>query len=1017
MNSNYTKNYKNNNSNNIKKKTTVKGSSKSSVKKPNPNVIKKKEPVVVKKPNEDVVSNYIATTEEVNNIRENVMHTVPIKRRKKKQDPRDLAIILGIAIIAIIASWFLLGKILTILLTVGILLIVGCSVLLKKSSKNGKKRTVLNVILILFLSLCIIGSLGVGGFLIYVVKTAPDFDPNNLSFKQSSIMYDSNNEEILKLGAEVREDVTYEQLPQVFVDAIIATEDARFFQHNGFDASRFIVASVKQVLGKDAGGASTLSMQVVKNAYTDPSLTSGIKGIARKFTDIYLAVFQLEKNYSKEQIIEFYVNSQCLNGTVCGVEQAAQTYFGKSISDVNLAEASLLAGMFQAPTSYNPYNNPTKAQTRRSQVLYYMVRHGYITQAEADAANDIPVSSLLTTNTKTSSEYQAYIDTVLEELENKYNINPYNVSVEVYTNMNKAKQNGINAIFNGSSFNWENSVVQGAAAAIDVDTGKIIAIGAGRNRTGIRSLNFATQLKNQIGSTAKPIFDYAPGMEFLNWSTYTQFVDEPWSYSSGQAINNSDRKFMGQISIRTALAQSRNIPALKAFQTVSSQVGNSKLFDFVTSLGITPEGNNGYVHEAHSLGAFNGASPLQMAGAYAAFANGGYYNEPYTVSKIVYRDTGEVIEHKENKTQVMSDSTAFMITDSLKSAVNDGISSGAAISGVNVAAKTGTTNFDEATFKAYNLPSNAVNDAWIVGYDPDTALAMWYGYDKINKDYISTNVSAVKQRALLYKALGNAVYDKTGKDFTIPSSVVRVGVEAGSNPALLPSDNTPANQIVYEYFKAGTEPTEVSTKYVKLTAPTGLNASYNNGKVTLNWNRVNSQSGNSSYGSFGYRVYYNNTELGFTTENSFTIETTDPDGIYKVVTCFQNYTANQSDPNTYTLKTKSDNSDNGDSGSTTSCNYSITYDGKSNNSVIDLGTCSEGNTSCFDANDSKSKVKILDGTKDISSTFDITISYIKDSSSASSFDATAGDWLIKYIATAKSESSCTKTIQVKIKVN
>src|SRR5699024_2283171 len=182
--------------------------------------------------------------------------------------------------------------------------------------------------------------------------------PNALKNQQSSILYDRDGNEMTKLGAEVREDVTYDQLPQVFVDALIAIEDSRFFQHNGFDAARFLVASLKQVAGQGGGGASTLSMQVVKNKYTDATATTGIQGIIRKFTDIYLAVFKLEKNYSKEQIIEFYVNSQCFNGTVCGVEQASQMYFDKSVSDLNLAEASLLAGMFQAPSSYNPYNNP-----------------------------------------------------------------------------------------------------------------------------------------------------------------------------------------------------------------------------------------------------------------------------------------------------------------------------------------------------------------------------------------------------------------------------------------------------------------------------------------------------------------------------------------------------------------------------------------------------------------------------------------------------------------------------------
>ena len=985
MNQNYKKNYKKNTEkiSDEKKKVTIKGTSKSYQKKPDPNVIKKKDPKTVTS-NEKEVSRYKATKEEVNQIRESVTHTVPIKKRKK-MNPKDIQIILGLIIIAAIISWFMLGPIVTLILAVGIFLIIAVSALFNKLGKKSKRRTILNVILIIFLSFCILGALAVGGFMLYIVNTAPEFDPNQLKNQQSSILYDRNGNEITKLGAEVREDVTYDQLPQVFVDALISIEDSRFFQHNGFDAARFLVASLKQVTGQGGGGASTLSMQVVKNTYTDATATSGIQGIIRKFTDIYLAVFKLEKNYSKEQIIEFYVNSQCFNGTVCGVEQASQMYFGKSISDVNLAEASLLAGMFQAPSSYNPYNNPDRASERRDDVLDMMIRHGYITSAEADAARLVPVSSLLSSDGATTMKNQAFIDTVLEELESKYNINPYNVSVEVYTTMDQTKQDGVDAIFNGTTFTWENSVVQAAAAAIDIDTGEILAIGAGRNRTGIRSLNYATQVFNQIGSTAKPIFDYAPGMEYLNWSTYTQFVDEPWSYSSGQAINNSDGKFMGQISIRTALAQSRNIPALKAFQTLNKEIGNQKIYDFVTSLGIKPEttGNDTYVHEAHSLGAFNGASVLQMAGAYAAFGNGGYYNEPYSVRKVVYRDTGEVIEHESNKKQAMSDSTAFMITDCLRSAVTEGISSGANISGVNVAAKTGTTNFDAATKEYYHLPNNAVKDAWIVGYDPDIALAMWYGYEKIDSKYVSTNASAVKWRTRLYQALGNIVYDKTGKDFTAPSSVVRVGIEAGSNPAQLPSANTPADQIVYEYFKAGTEPTENSTKYVQLPTPTGLKVTYENGKVTITWSRTATQTGNENYGNYGYRVYYNNTELGFTTENTYSFETSEPYGTYKVVSSFENYTANQSSAASYTLEDK------------TAENITSSLKGRANY------TCSVNNCNITEG------VTVLDGSKDITSTVasqgGITTQFIyinedgvQDTTKKAFDDSLAGSWIIKY---------------------
>ncbi len=840
-------------------------------------------------------------------------HTPP---KKAKIDSTTIQILLGLFVILTLVSFFTMGLITTLVMDVGIILIILISMGLKKLNLSPRKRKVLNIIAIFFLTLCILASVAVGGLLVYVVATAPEFNPDNLRNKESSIIYSASDNEIARLGIELRENVKYEDLPQVFIDALVATEDSRFFQHNGFDAPRFLKATVQQLLGKDdAGGASTLSMQVVKNSYTSTT-SKGIQGIIRKFTDIYLSVFKLEKEYSKEKIIEFYVNNHPLGGTVYGVEEAAQTYFGKSIRDVNLAEAATLVGMFKAPTSYNPITHPDNAESRRATVLNLMVRHGYISKEEAEIADSIPVDSLIVRDRMTEDqfEFQAFIDLVLDELNTKYEISFTETPVLIYTTLDEAKQREINAIFDGTSsrYQWINENAQGGVGVVENSTGKLVAVGGGRKRTGKRGFSFATAIR-QIGSTAKPLFDYGPGIEYNNWSTYEQFVDEPWSYTSGTSINNSDLSYMGQMSLRTALALSRNIPAVKAFQSLDKNL----ITNFVTSLGITPD--EGYLHEAHALGAFKGASPIQMAGAYAAFASGGYYTEPYTITKIVYRSTGEEVPMKNERTQVMSDATAFMITDCLKTAVNSGISDGAKVDGVVVAAKTGTSSFTDDTKRKYSLPDNAINDAWIVGYDPDYTIGMWYGYEDIEHGY-STNITAVRERSRLFKALGNIVFSKSGKDFVAPESVVQSAVEIGSNPALLPSENTPQDQITYEYFKAGTEPTEVSTRYQRLESVTNLNASYDekNNKVTLTWNAVSRiPSGNTSYGDFGYNVYFGDTLLGFTTDTKFTFTTADPDGTYSVCSAFQNYNGNQSIPVTVTIKTDKPTSTPGESTGTT----------------------------------------------------------------------------------------------------
>lgn len=812
-----------------------------------------------------------------------------------------------VSIIAFIISWKIMGLFFTLLLFVGIIIIIAGSMLINKITKKKKSKTVINTLIIIFLSLCILGTVVVGGFFLYIIKSAPEFDVKKLTYSESTLVYDCNNELIAELGAKKRENITYDEMSEVLIDAIIATEDSRFFQHNGFDAARFLRASLGQLVGNSgAGGASTLSMQVIKNSFTS-SEASGLAGITRKFTDIYLSVFKLEKNYTKQEIIEFYANNHFLGSNAYGVEQASKTYFGKSASELNLAEASMIVGLFKAPTSYNPYTNPEAATSRRKTVLNLMYKHGYITKEERDLADSIPVESLLVGNKGDTLEFQGYIDTVVKEIQEKYKVNPYNTPMMIYTNMNKEKQTSINKIFSGETFNWENSYVQAGAAAVDVDTGKIIAIGNGRNRDVIDAYNFATDINRQIGSTAKPIVDYAPGMEYLNWSTYTIFNDSKYYYSSGQEIRNSDRGYMGNITLRTAIAQSRNIPALKAFQQVRDEIGLDAYQKFVESFGIKTED---YFHEAHSIGAFNGSNPLAMAAAYAVFANGGYYYEPYTVNKIIYRDTGEVIEYESEGKRIISDSTSFMITDTLVTAVQSGLSSGAKLSGYNIAAKTGTTNYDEETAKKLGLPSNAIPDSWLIGYDSEISIGLWYGCEKASKTQYLKSTNAVINRGKLFRAVAKEVLTK-GNKFEVPDSVVKLAIEKGSNPAKLASDSTPESQIVYEYFKKGTEPTETSIKYSKLNNVSDLKVEYNvsDMSMTLSWNPTSSKDTDSEeYGPLGYKIYKDGKYLAFTTETTYTIlNLTNPEGTYKVVTSYKNFSDNASSGATYTYKVQENN--------------------------------------------------------------------------------------------------------------
>ena len=697
----------------------------------------------------------------------------------------------------------------------------------KKKEQPKEKRKLWKVILTAFITLCIIGIVSVALFLLYIIITTEEFDPAALSNREQTVVYDKDGNIIDTLGEEKRENVTYEELPEVFIDALIATEDSRFFQHNGVDLPRFLKASFGQLIGNsEAGGASTLTMQIAKNNLTSTE-ASGIAGIIRKFQDIYLSVFYIEKQYTKEQIIEFYVNDNCLGGRIYGVKEASEYYFGKSISELSLPEASLLAGLFQAPNGLNPYTNPEGAANRRSTVLSLMVRHGYITEEEKELAEDVSIESMLAKQ-GAESDYAGYIDTVVAEVEKRTGNNPYQVSMKIYTNMDRSIQDGINDVLSGKAHTWDDEEVQAGISVVDVNTGAIVAIGAGHNRDA-GDWNYATQAKRHIGSTAKPLFDYGPGFEYNNFSTYTLFNDEPWQYSDGPEVGNWDGTYQGLITLRRALSVSRNVPALKTFQ----QVNKKNIIEFVTSLGIEAEIEGNTLHEAHALGAFEpGSTTLEMASAFAAFANGGYYIEPSTVIKIEYRDTGEVIEFNNDKERVMSDSTAYLMNNVLQYAVEYGFNGGARVYGSTVAAKTGTSNLDDETIERLGLPYGAVNDLWTVAYTPEYSIALWYGYEKVTSEHYLSGASAPKD-ALMQSIM--KYIPKTTKEFTKPESVVSSQVEMGTWPAQLPSEYTPSDLILTEYFKKGTQPTEVSERFSKLNDITNLDTKTNGRSVTLSW--------------------------------------------------------------------------------------------------------------------------------------------------------------------------------------
>ena len=708
----------------------------------------------------------------------------------------------------------------------------------KSKGKKGKTKLSKKILLgfLIFFLICIIAGIA---FFIFIAVTAGKFDPDKLYSKEASTLIDSDGEVFAKLGTQMRQKIDYEDMSEELINAIVATEDSRFFEHNGFDLPRFMKASFGQLLGQNAGGASTLTMQVSKNQYTS-AVSSGFAGIKRKFTDIYISMFQIEPNYSKEEILEFYANSYYLGSGAYGVEQAAETYFNKEAKDLNLSEAAMIAGLFQSPVSYDPNINPENTEKRRLVVLSLMKRHGYITDKEYDIAKKMTVDKIVIKgqNANTSNnEYQSFIDRVAAEVNEKTGYDPYSYSMKIYTTMDREKQDEINAIMNGSNYKWENDKVQAGIIAMETKTGEIVAIGGGRNRTGARLNNLATDIHKQIGSTAKPLFDYGPAIEYLDWNTDHPIIDDKTTYSDGTEINNWDGRYKGIITIRQALVESRNIPALKTFQSVP----NADIKEFVTKLGLSPEvQSNGKLHEAHAIGGYGnpkdntGESPMTVAAAYAAFGNNGTYNEPHTFTKIEFDESGETYENDFKKTKVMSPETAYMVTDMLVDTGQNALGRYNNINGSEFAAKTGTTNFDEETMKARHLPSNAVNDLWVAGYNPEYSIAVWYGYENLNEGH---NRFGSSQNSRLFQAVAKNFFDKDQK-FEKPDGVVEVTVERNTGYSMLPSENTPNDMKTTELFKEDSKPTEVSARFNTLSNVTDLKATVNGNRATLTWKAI-----------------------------------------------------------------------------------------------------------------------------------------------------------------------------------
>ena len=413
------------------------------------------------------------------------------------------------------------------------------------------------------------------------------------------------------------------------------------------------------------------------------------------------------------------------------------------VGDLTIPEAAVIAGLFNAPSSYDPFHNIEAAEQRKNQVLELMHRHGYIDDQQLEDAKNITVASLLDT-TKETNEYQDFIDTVVDEIIEETGLNPYTTPMVIYTTLDTKVQNTINKIMKNNK-NFKDKTIQAGIAITSSKDGSILGIGGGRHKSGARQYNYATMIKRHPGSSIKPFMDYGPLFEFNGATPSTPIEDAPYTYSNGAPILNADRTYAGMMTIKEALAQSRNVPALKAFQ----QVSKKKIANYVHSFGID---YGSELYESAAIGAFNGVSPLEMSAAYGAYARGGYYIKPYAYKKIIYRDTNEEYVRNVKKTKVCSETTAKYINDILTYAINQGALGSLNHARTQVAGKTGTSTMGGEAIRKYRMDPSAIMDSWACMYSKEYSIAIWYGYDKLShKHYMLPWDGTVGRRTLAAK--------------------------------------------------------------------------------------------------------------------------------------------------------------------------------------------------------------------------------------------------------------------------
>lgn len=605
--------------------------------------------------------------------------------------------------------------------------------------------------------------LTVGGYLFFLAKTANVGDLQE-ALKATTIIYDKDGAEAGTLSGQKGTYVELDAISDHMEEAVIATEDRSFYKNSGINYQRTILAVL--TLGR-SGGGSTITQQLAKNAFLTQDQT-----ISRKAREYFLAL-EINKKYSKQEILTMYLNNAYFGNGVWGVEDASQKYFGISASDLSIEQSALLAGMLKGPEIYNPYYSIENATNRRDTILQVMVDAGVIDQATADASAQVDVASQLAdayAGKQSNYNYPSYFDAVIAEAIERYGLKESDIinnGYRIYTEMDQTSQASMQLIYNEDSLfpisSFDGTHAQGASVALDPATGGVRAL-VGRvnssENAAFRTFNFATQSQRSPGSTIKPLIAYTPAIA-AGWSIDTDLDNQTETYGS-YTLHNNDFSTSETIPMYQALALSYNLPVAY----IVNKLGINKAFEYGEKFGLQMESVEKVL--GVSIGSGISTNPLEMAQAYATFANGGVMKDAHLITRIETASGKVLAEHRESSTRVIDKAVADKMTSMMLGTFSNGTGVSSDVYGYNIAGKTGTT---ETEFDV-----NLINDQWIIGYTPDLVISQWTGFEQTDQQHYIDGSNAWLASQVFQSVAGSLLTQTAGTPFTVENAYVQNGI-------------------------------------------------------------------------------------------------------------------------------------------------------------------------------------------------------------------------------------------------